>query len=132
MTARCASDGPSCRVVTRFRESNSVEGFVTVRRPTTVRPAMSSRSSESCSQYPNFQNLSVLERDLLDGPSWNPSTQTVITRNKLYCSKRLNRSLHYYLNICQNSIVLVHSFLKFYLIGFLNQILKHFVSVTTC
>ena len=24
-----------------------------------------------------------------DGPSWDPSTQTVITRNKLYCSKRL-------------------------------------------
>ena len=24
-----------------------------------------------------------------DGPSWDPSTQTVITRNKLYCSKPL-------------------------------------------
>ena len=36
-----------------------------------------------------------MERDTLevrrahDGPSWDPSTQTVITRNKLYCSKRL-------------------------------------------
>ena len=33
--------------------------------------------------------LSVLERHTLDGPSWDPSTQTVITRNKIYCPKRL-------------------------------------------
>ena len=36
-----------------------------------------------------------MERDPLYGPSWDPSTQTAITRNKLYCSKRLTRSLHY-------------------------------------
>ena len=68
VTVRRANDGPSCHSVVKFRESISL---------------------------PKFQNLSVLNetpstnRRAHDGPSWDPSTQTVITRNKLYCSKRL-------------------------------------------
>ena len=88
-----ACDGPYCRVVTEFRESNSLKSSVT------VCPAIPSWCSESRSQYPNFQNLSVLERDPLDGPScpWWSIVGSVdpdsYYENKFYCSKRLNMSL---------------------------------------
>ena len=56
MTVRRACYGPSCRSVTEFRESNSLKSLWRSVVPTTVRPALPSRSSESCSQYPIFQN----------------------------------------------------------------------------
>ena len=50
-------------------------------------------------QYPNSDFLSVLKRDPAtvrrahDGPSWGPSLLPVFSRNKVCCSKRLNRLL---------------------------------------
>ena len=100
MTARRACDVLSCC----FR--HKVQRLVLLKilwRPVmlvTVRPAISSRSSESRFQYPNFRILSVLERDPLDGPScpWRSVVGSVVSasfsRNKICCSKRLNRSLH--------------------------------------
>ena len=66
---RRAYDGPSCHFVAKFREFFSVSNF---------------------SEFYVFWNetLSTVRR-AHDGPSWDPSTQTVTTRNKLYCSKRL-------------------------------------------
>ena len=99
MTSRRACDGPSCCSVTEFRDSIPLKGLWRSVVPTTVRPAIPLRSSESRCPYPNFRILSVLEWDPLDGPScpWRCVVGSVdsasFSRNKICCSKRLNRSL---------------------------------------
>ena len=81
--------------VTEFRDWNLLKILWRSVMPVMVCPVISSRSSESRFQYPNFRILSVLEQDPLDGPSWDPSTQTVITRINSTAQKWLNRSLQY-------------------------------------
>ena len=69
MTVRRTHDGTSCHIVAKFKELFSVTNFSKFyvfwdETPSTVRRAH-------------------------DGLSCDPSIETVITRNKLYCSKRL-------------------------------------------
>ena len=100
VTARHACDSPSCHFVTKFRELISVENVWRSVVPTTVRPAIPLWSSVSRFPYPTFRILSILEWDTLDGPSclWRSVVGSVVSasfsRNKICCSKRLNRSLH--------------------------------------
>ena len=71
MAVRRACDGPSCCFRHKVQRLNSLKSLWRSVVPTTVRPAIPSWSSESRSQYPIFQNLSVLERDTLDAPSYS-------------------------------------------------------------
>ena len=65
----------------------------------TVRPAILSRSSESRFSVPNFRFSKCFETRPYDGPScpWRSVVGFVasacFSRNKICCSKRLNRSL---------------------------------------
>ena len=71
------------------RHSGRREGqdFIFTKDTVTVRPASPLRSSGVDFQYPILDFPSVLKRDPAtvrrahDGPSWDPSIQTVITRN---------------------------------------------------
>ena len=96
MTGSRACDGPSCRSTQGSETQYFLQGSVT------VRPAIPLQSSESRFQYPIFSFSKCFETRPCDGPScpWRSVVGSVASacfffRNKICCSKRLNRSLQY-------------------------------------
>lgn len=111
VTARRTYDGPSCTSVTTFKESFPVPNSQELKCFETVDHDGSSCLWRSVLQVRHrvqrvdfstqiSEFLSVLGRDTLDGPScpWRSVVGSVVSacfsKNKICCSKRLNRSLH--------------------------------------
>ena len=110
VTARRTYDGPSCTSVTTFRESFPVPNSQELKCFETVDHDGSSCLWRSVLQVRHrvqrvdfstqiWEFLSVLGRDTHDGPScpWRSVVGSVVSacfsRNKICCSKRLNRLL---------------------------------------